>query len=126
MFESLAVEELHHEEVAALVFVDVVNNADVRVVQRGGRARFAAETFERVGIARGVVRQELQRDEAAELGVFSTVDHAHTAATQLLLRCDSGRSSGQSRRNSLCAMVGAQLAIVNASRRAISGRALVQ
>jgi len=90
MFESLAVEKLHHEKVAALVFVDVVENTNVWVVECGGRARFATETLERVGIARGVVWQELQRDEAAEFSVFGRVDHAHAAATQLLVHAIVG------------------------------------
>ncbi len=41
--QRLAVEQLHHEEVHAVLMPDVVDGADVRVVQRGDGARFALE-----------------------------------------------------------------------------------
>ena len=41
--QRLAVEQLHHQEVDAVLMPDVVDGADVRVVQRGNRARFALE-----------------------------------------------------------------------------------
>ena len=41
--ERLAIEQLHHEVVHAVLVPDVVDGADVRVVQRGDGARFALE-----------------------------------------------------------------------------------
>ena len=41
MLQRRAVEELHDDERAAGMIADVVNGADVRVIQRGSGARFA-------------------------------------------------------------------------------------
>jgi len=70
MSQRLALEQLHDDIGLALVFADVVERADVRMVQCGRRARLAAEPIERVTIFRVLVRQELQRDVPAEANVF--------------------------------------------------------
>src|SRR6185312_12672787 len=46
--------------------------------------RLTLEAFERLCILGDVVRQELERDEAAELGILGFVNHTHPAAAQLL------------------------------------------
>ena len=61
---------------------DVVDRADVRMVQRGGRARLAAEPVERLGVAGDVLRQKLERDGPAEPGVFGLVDDTHPAVAE--------------------------------------------
>ena len=50
--ERLAVEELHHEVLGSLVRADVVDGADPRVGERGGRSRLALEALAHLGIAR--------------------------------------------------------------------------
>ncbi len=82
--ERLPFDELHHDEVASRVLVDVVDRADVRVLERGGGARLTAQTLQRLRVVPHVVGQELQRDAPAELEVFGLVDDAHAAAAQLL------------------------------------------
>ena len=62
-------DELHDEVVGP----DVVERADVRVVERGNRARFALESLAEFG------RRNLDRDVAAETGVASPIDLAHSA-----------------------------------------------
>ena len=71
--------------VFSLIFVpaDVINRADVGMVEGGGGPRFAAETFQSLRIAGNVIGEELEGNETAELGVFGLVDHTHAAATQL-------------------------------------------
>ena len=65
--ERLAVEQLHREIQLALVLVEAVDRADVRMIERRRGARLAAEAFDRF-FAGGVAgRQHLQRDLAAEL-----------------------------------------------------------
>ena len=49
VLQRLAVEELHRDERLALGLADVVDRADVRVVERRGRARLALEALERAG-----------------------------------------------------------------------------
>jgi hypothetical protein len=56
------------------VLVNVVNRADVRVVERGSGARFAPETFERVRILHDALRENLERDLPAQAQIFSLVD----------------------------------------------------
>ncbi len=82
--QSLAFEKLHHDEAQAAVLPNFVNGADVGMVQSGSGAGFAAKTFEGLRVVRDIVGQELQRDEAAERGVFGAVDDTHPAAAQLV------------------------------------------
>ena len=80
----MAVEQLHDDEVLAVVLADVVDRADVRVVERRGDARLPPESLERVGARGELGRQELQRDLAAEADVFGAVDDAHAAAAEAI------------------------------------------
>ncbi len=64
------------------VFADVVDGADVGMVERGGGAGFALEAFEGLRIASEIVGEKFERDEAAEAGVFGFVDDAHAAAAE--------------------------------------------
>ena len=77
-----AVDQLHHDEAAAFVLADVVERADVGVVQRRGGARLALEALrgQRVGGRR--LRQELHRDVAAEPEVLAPVHDTHAASAQ--------------------------------------------
>ena len=72
------------EELALFGLADLVDGADVFVVERGGRLSFPDEA--RVGLVVGaqVRRQKLQRDGAVELRVAGFVDHAHAPATEFL------------------------------------------
>ena len=66
-----------------VVLGDLVNRADVRMVERGRGARFAPEPFDvAVRRARHLRRQELQRDLAAERQIFGEIDDAHPAAAE--------------------------------------------
>src|SRR5947208_6079053 len=82
--QILARQVLHDNERAALKFTDLVDRADVGVIERGSSASLAAESFEGLSILGHVVGQKLERDKAAELGVFRLVDHTHPPATQIL------------------------------------------
>jgi len=63
---------------------DLMDRADIWMVQGGSSAGFAAETFQCLWVLRQFVWQEFQGDEAAKVGVLGLVHHAHTAATELL------------------------------------------
>jgi len=54
------------------------------MVERGGRLGFALEAAERLRIASHLIGQEFQRHKAVQPCVFRLVNHAHTAATELL------------------------------------------
>ena len=64
------------------MLADFVDGANIRVIQRGGGAGFAAETFERLRIADEIFGKKFESDEAAEFGVFGFVDDAHAAAAE--------------------------------------------
>jgi hypothetical protein len=58
MFERGAVHEFHGDEGMAGILADLINRADVGVIQGRGGAGLAAETFERNGIARQFCRKK--------------------------------------------------------------------
>src|SRR5262245_48472403 len=81
MAERHAVDQLHHDEVAVVCAVDVVNGDDVRVVQRRSRARFLGETA--FSFRAGRTRlQDFNRDFATEAFILRLVDNAHAAASK--------------------------------------------
>ena len=80
MLQRQPVQELHGNEVAALIFIDVVNRADVRVIQRRSGARFALESLDGNAVRGGTWGKELERYNPAKLGVLGLVDLAHATA----------------------------------------------
>ena len=83
VLEGLALEQLHGDERPALELPDVVDRADVGMIERRCRARFAAKPLDRLRIPGNVVGKEFQRDVPAEPRVPGLVDHAHPAPAQL-------------------------------------------
>ena len=58
MLESLTLQQLHDNEGLTFAFIDVVNRADVRMVESRGSSRFALETFQGMKIFRQFLGQE--------------------------------------------------------------------
>jgi len=83
LFERLAHEQLHRDEVPAFVFVDVVDNTDVRMIQGRSRLSFSLEPLQRLAVPGQRFWEELQGNRALEPGVLGLVDHPHTALAQL-------------------------------------------
>ena len=71
VLERLALEQLHGDERPALEFSDVVNRADVRMIERRRGARLAAKPLDRLRVLGDVVGKELQRHVPAEAGVLA-------------------------------------------------------
>jgi hypothetical protein len=67
---------------AALKFSNIVNGADVGVIERGCGARFAAKSFDGLRVLRNIVRKEFQRHVPAKTRVLGLVNHAHSSAAQ--------------------------------------------
>ena len=82
VLESLALQQLHGDEGTAFEFADVVNRADVRMVQRRCGARLAVESLDGRGIVRRLLGEKFERDAAPQARVAGAVDHAHSAAAQ--------------------------------------------
>jgi hypothetical protein len=83
VFEGLALEIFHGQKRAAIFFADVVDGADVGVVQGRGGTGFAAEPIQNGEMAADLIGQKLERNETAEARVLGFVDHAHSPAAQL-------------------------------------------
>ena len=81
-FKRLAVEILHDDEGAAVFFADIVNRADIRMIERRRRLRFTAESLEGLAILGHFLRQEFQSYRAVQAGVFGFVDDAHASAAE--------------------------------------------
>jgi hypothetical protein len=65
------------------MFADVVDRADIGMIERGRGLCFAAKTFQCLTILSKILWQELERDEAAQTGVLGLVDDTHSAAAEL-------------------------------------------
>ena len=77
--QRLPLDKLHRQEEQPCFFLDGMNRDDARMVERGNGTRFALESRAAVGVARGLVSEDLQRHLASELRVFGQVDLAHAA-----------------------------------------------
>ena len=97
LVQGAAAQQLHHEIGTAVGFrrlTDVVDRADVRMVERGCRARLpleAQQVFFRCGQRRG---QQLQRDVAAKLQVVRLIDLAHAARAERGDDCEAADDLG--------------------------------
>src|SRR6516162_3713617 len=78
--QGLPFQKLHGNEGLALVLTDIVNRANVGMIEGRGRLRFALETFESLAVLGQCLGQELERHKPVQPGVFRLVDHTHTAA----------------------------------------------
>ncbi len=88
--QRLAVEVLHHQEVHRLpgagrrvLAPDVVQRADVWMIQCGDGARLTLEALARLGVVGEARGQDLDRHRAIESRVARFVDLAHPARADL-------------------------------------------
>ena len=84
MLQRLAFELLHHDEGLALVFADIVNGANIRMVQSGGGLGLALEPFERHVVGGEFFGKKFQGHEAVQVGVFGLIDDTHPSPAELL------------------------------------------
>ena len=73
---------LHHDAGAPVDLGELVDVADVGVVERRGRPRLAVQPLARLGVCFERRGQELDRDLAAKLCVVGQEHLAHTASTE--------------------------------------------
>ena len=84
LLQRLSFEQLHGDKRVAPVLVNIVDRADVGMVEGGGGLGFALEALERLMVLGHLLRQEFERHKAVELGVLSFVDDTHSSAAELL------------------------------------------
>src|SRR5579862_7733711 len=78
------VQVLHGDERLPRFLADVVNGADVGMVQGRSRLGFPLKTGQGLGISGNILWEELEGDKAVQPGIFSLINDAHAAATDLL------------------------------------------
>jgi hypothetical protein len=96
--EGRSLDEFHDEEGMPFVLAQRVDGADVRVVQRRGRPRFAQEAVEPFRVAGVLGGQELQGDVAPQARLPRLEDDPHAAAPELPLDLVAGHG-GPGRRH---------------------------
>ena len=84
MLQGHAIKKFHGDERITAFLPDVVNGADVGMVERGSSLSLSLEAAESLRIASNIIRQELQSYEAMQASVLCLVDDAHSAATEFL------------------------------------------
>ncbi len=86
VLQGLPFQVLHDDEGLAFVIADVVDGADVGMIECRGRSGLPLETIQCLFVLGKLFRQKFQGHIAAQAGVLSLVDHTHPTATQFL--CD--------------------------------------
>ena len=84
VLERRPLEEFHDDERAPVVLADIVDSADVGMVQSGRGQRLASKSTEGLGIFRQLVREQFERHKTMEPRVFRLVDDTHPAAPELM------------------------------------------
>jgi hypothetical protein len=61
------------------VLAEIVDAADVRMIERRSGSRFPLEAIDSRGVVREIRREELERDLASQAEVLGAINHAHAA-----------------------------------------------
>src|SRR5262245_19962195 len=80
--KCLAVNELGDDVMRSIRLADLENREDVRMVERGGGASLLLEAAHASGVPAELGGEQLERDLATELRIFSQVDFAHPARAE--------------------------------------------
>src|SRR5271157_3495548 len=83
MLQRQPFQKLHGDKGLPVLLANVINRADVRMVQRRRGLGFALKARQRLRIAGHFLGQELERDKAMQPRVLGLVDDAHAAASKL-------------------------------------------
>src|SRR5208283_1550241 len=84
VFQRCPIQKLHGDECLSALLSNVINRADVGMVQSGCGLSFALKAGERLRVAGNVFRQELKGDKAMQACVLGLVDDTHSTAAQFL------------------------------------------
>ena len=83
MLESRAIQKFHGDESLAILLANVVDGADVGMIESRRRLGFALKAG-RACASRAIIGEKFEGDETMEAGVLGLVDDAHAAAAELL------------------------------------------
>src|SRR6516225_11977956 len=82
VFECLPLQKLHGNKCQPSLFTDVVDGANIWVVQPGGRLCLSFKPGESLRILGYIVRQKFQRDVTVQPSILTFVDHTHSAPAE--------------------------------------------
>ncbi len=83
MLQRLPVDELHDNVGRSVFFANVIDRADVWMVEPRCSLRFTPKAFQRSGVFGGMLGQKLQGDRAMQTLVLCFVNDTHAPATEL-------------------------------------------
>ncbi len=83
MLEGSAVHEFHGDKRPAVLLADLVDRADMGMIQRGCRTRLPPKAFQSLWVLREVFGEKFERDKPAEGWILGFVNNTHAAAAQL-------------------------------------------
>ena len=84
VLEGDAVQIFHDDVGLAVLLADVMDGADIWMVQRRCSLGLAAKAGQRLRIASNFFRKEFERNKPMQTGIFGFVDDTHAAATKFL------------------------------------------
>ena len=84
VLQCLTVQEFHDDESLSVLLVNLVDGANVRVIQGRCGLRFAPKAFERDRVLGRFGREKLESDQTLQARVFRLIDDTHPPATELL------------------------------------------
>ena len=82
VLQCLARKTFHHDEQMSIVLADLVDGANVGMIQGRSSASFPAKALQSLWILRGVIRKKFECDEAAEQRVFCLVHDSHATTAE--------------------------------------------
>jgi hypothetical protein len=82
MFQRGAFHELHGNKHLTILFANLVDRADVGMIQRRRRTRLSPKTFQCLRNLGQVVGKKFKRDKPAKRGVLGLVNNTHAATAQ--------------------------------------------
>jgi hypothetical protein len=83
LLQRRAFETFHHDERSPICLANVINRANVRVIERRGSFRFPFKAFEHLRILRQFFREEFQGYGTIQANIFCSVDDSHSTTAEL-------------------------------------------
>ena len=84
VLQCFAVHELHGDERTPAFLGDLIDRADIGMVQRRSSTRLAPEALQRSAVVGEVIGEELERYRPVKQRIFCLVHHTHAPAADLL------------------------------------------
>jgi hypothetical protein len=84
MLQRESIQKFHGDKAFAVVLTNLVDGANIGMVEGRGSAGFTAKTFQRLWVLRDIFGKKLERNKPTERSVFGLVDHTHPATAELL------------------------------------------